>query len=198
MALAWRRPGSAVAVPVAVTASAGAVPVRPARSIARPSTRAITLTLVAIIALGGGLRAQHAAHPGRYLSSDERAYGRVALELAVHGTYGAPGMSDPWHWAPGAPALFAAADLIAPHADGNGSPQDLRTTFWAQALVGTLLILTVFLLAGGLAGPIAGLVAAALVATYPPLIGATGDQTHLYEGARTQARVGVADLRFRQ
>ncbi len=167
---------------------------RAARSIARPSARAVTLALLVIVAVGGGLRAQQAAHPGRYLSSDERSYARVALQLAEHGTYGAPGMSDPWHWAPGAPALFAVAHLIAPHADGDGSPRALRTAFWAQALVGTLLILAVFVLASGIAGPFAGLLAAALIATYPPLVRATGDLVSEPLGALTLTLAAVALL----
>ena len=39
---------------------------------------------------------------GRYLSSDERSYARVALSLAHGDGYEAPGLTDPWHWAPGA------------------------------------------------------------------------------------------------
>ena len=191
MALAWRRPVRAVAVPVPVTASAGAAP---ARAATRPRTRAVTLALVAIVLVGGGLRAEQAANPGRYLSSDERSYARVALHLADTGVYGAPGMSDPWHWAPGAPVLFAAAHLIAPHADGAGTQDDLRTGFWAQALVGTLLIIAVFFLASGLGGPIAGLVAAALIATYPPLIRATGDVVSEPLGALTLALAALALL----
>lgn len=175
MALAWRRPGPAVAVPASLPASAGPFLARPRRIGVRLSSRAITLTLLAVVLVGGGLRAQQAAHPGRYLSPDERSYARIALHLADTGQYGAPGMDDPWHWAPGAPAMFAAAHLLSPHADGAGTPQDLRTAFWAQALIGTLLILAVFFLAAGLGGPLAGLAAAALVASYPPLIRSTGD-----------------------
>jgi hypothetical protein len=44
-----------------------------------------------------------------------------------------------------------------------------------QALVGTLTIPAAFLLAWLIAGPVAGLVAAAAVACYPPLISASGD-----------------------
>ena len=176
-----------MAVPLAVPAPAGARFAVPARAAARPGSRAVALALLAIVLVAGGLRAQQAAQPGRYLSPDERSYARVALHLAQTGSYEAPGMSDPWHWAPGAPALFAAAHLIAPHADGAGTPEDLRTAFWAQALVGTLLVLVVYLLAAGLAGSGAGLLAAAVVATYPPLIRATGDLVSEPLGALTLA-----------
>jgi hypothetical protein len=105
-----------------------------------------------------------------------------------------PGSADPWHWAPGTPALFAVAHLLAPHADGDGSPQAVRSAFWAQAFAGTALILVVFLLASGLAGPHAGLLAAAAIATYPPLIRATGDLVSEPLGALTLALAALALL----
>ena len=97
----------------------------------------MVLALTAIVLLGGGLRLAQASDPGRFISSDERSYARIALNLAAGNGYATPGSADPWHWAPGTPALFAAAHLLAPAADGDGSPQQLRTAFWAQALVGT-------------------------------------------------------------
>ncbi|HEY5142534.1 MAG TPA: glycosyltransferase family 39 protein [Solirubrobacteraceae bacterium] len=143
------------------------------------------LTLVAIVALGAGLRVHQAATPGRYLSADERSYARIAMSLADQGTYAADGLADPWHWAPGTPALFAAAHLLAPGADGDGSPQQLRSAFWAQAAVGSALIVVVFLLAAGIGGPIAGLLAAGTIAAYPPLATATGDLVSEPFGALT-------------
>jgi len=134
-----------------------------------------TFALVAIVAFGAGLRIHQAASPGRYLSADERSYARIGLSLAGQGTYEATGLADPWHWAPGTPALFAAAHLVAPSADGDGSPQQLRSAFWAQAAVGSALIVVAFLLASGIGGPVAGLLAAGAVASYPPLVTATGD-----------------------
>ena len=194
MALAWRRPGSAVAVPSGAPVHSGAVFVRPAASTAWTRRRAITLALVAIVALGGGLRAQQAVSPGKYLSTDEHSYASVALHLAKTGHYGSPTMGDPWHWAPGTPALFAAAHLAAPRADGTGGAKTLRTAFWAQALVGTALIIVMFFLAAGIGGPFAGLAAAALIATYPPLIKATGDLVSEPLGALTLALAIMALL----
>ncbi len=152
------------------------------------------LALVAIIALGAGLRASQAADPGRYLSSDERSYARIALSLAHGDGYAAAGLDDPWHWAPGTPVLYAAAHLLAPGADGAGGSRDVRTAFWAQAAVGTALILVIYLLAAGLAGPAAGLVAAFAVATYPPLVVATGDLVSEPLGALTLALAALALL----
>ena len=154
----------------------------------------VPLALAAIVALGGGLRAAQAADPGRYLSSDERSYARVALSLAHGNGYEAPGLTDPWHWAPGAPALFGLAHLIAPSADGAGAPADIRTAFWAQAAAGTALIVVIFLLASGIGGPLAGLIAAFAVATYPPLVSATGDLVSELFGALTLALAMLALL----
>ncbi len=154
----------------------------------------MVLALTAIVLLGGGLRLAQASDPGRFISSDERSYARIALNLAAGNGYATPGSADPWHWAPGTPALFAAAHLLAPAADGDGSPQQLRTAFWAQALVGTLLILVVYLLAAGIAGPLAGLIAAGAIATYPPLIRATGDLVSEPLGGLTLALAALALL----
>jgi len=159
-----------------------------------PSRRVVIAALIAIVALGGALRAAQAADPGRYLSSDERSYARIALTLAAGDGYAAPGSADPWHWAPGTPAVFAAAHLLAPGADGDGAAAQLHSAFWAQALIGTALILVVFLLAAGLAGPLAGLLAAGAVATYPPLIRATGDLVSEPLGALTLTLAALALL----
>ena len=154
----------------------------------------VIITLLAIVAFGAGLRVHEAVAPGRYLSADERSYARVATSLADHGVYAAPGLADPWHWAPGTPALFAAAHLAAPWADGDGSVQQLRSVFWAQAAVGTALIVVAFLLAAGIAGPAAGLLAAGAVAAYPPLVSATGDLVSEPLGALTLALAMLALL----
>ncbi|CAB4857413.1 unannotated protein [freshwater metagenome] len=162
------------------------------RALARP--RAVLIALSVIVLAGFALRAAQAADPGRYISSDERSYARLAVSIAEHGSYQPAGARDPWHWAPGAPALFAAAHFVAPGADGDGSPQQLRSAVWAQALGGTALIVAVFLLAAGLAGPLAGLLAAGLIAFYPPLIRATGDLISEPLGALTLTLAMLAVL----
>ena len=165
------------------------------RRAATPLTRrTIVLALTGIVLLGGGLRIAQASDPGRFISSDERSYARIALNIAAGKGYEVPGSTDPWHWAPGTPAVFAAAHLLKPSADGDGSPEQLRTAFWAQALVGTALVLVVFLLAAGIAGPLAGLIAAGAIATYPPLIRATGDLVSEPLGGLTLALAALALL----
>jgi energy-coupling factor transporter transmembrane protein EcfT len=70
--------------------------------------------------------------------------------------------------------MFALAYELKPQQRG-GNVWDVPSAYNLQALVGTLTIPAAFLLAFLIAGPLAGLVAAAGVAFYPPLISASGD-----------------------
>src|SRR3954464_10835677 len=140
------------------TADPAARTVRPDAPRARPA-RWVLLVLVALTLLGGGLRAVQSASPDlRNRSSDERGYARVAKTFEAghfHGTS--------LHWPPGAPLMFAIADRIHP-------THDLRLAYWSQALVGTALIPVVFLLGLLAWGPGVRLLAAFLVAIYPPYV----------------------------
>jgi len=138
-----------------------------------------TWALIAVTLLAGTLRAGPALHPNPYLSADERGYTNVATRLAETGRYGRESL----HWPPGAPGAFAAA------VRAGISP------YWVQWLAGTLLIPLVFLLAGG---GLRGVIAAALVATYPPLIAVTGDLLSEPLGALwlTGAFVALARRRY--
>src|SRR5215217_4339411 len=98
----------------------------------------------------------------------------LAVLAAVTGKYGNPGMSDPVHWPPGAPLMFALAYKVHPEIRGGGV-WDVPSAYPLQALAGTLTIPAAFVLAFLVAGWGAGLVAAAAVAFYPPLIDASGD-----------------------
>jgi 4-amino-4-deoxy-L-arabinose transferase-like glycosyltransferase len=135
--------------------------------------------LLAVILAGSfGLNAYRAAHPTTsYQSADESAYGRLALNLAEHHRYGDPSrpVANTLHWPPGAPFLFGAAHEIAPSADSDRT-KDIPAAYWAQALVSTGTTAAAYGLALLLAGPWAGVAAAALVGCYPPLILATGEQ----------------------
>lgn len=132
--------------------------------------------LAFVVLMGGALRAIHAADHGRFLSTDERAYSKLATAMADR-RYSAPGMEDPLHWPPGTPALLAAGRLV-----GGAQGQ-----YWAQFAVGVALLVVVFLLARTLAGPWAGVGAAAAVALYPPLVVITGDLVSEPLGALTIA-----------
>ena len=101
------------------------------------------------------------------LSADEKAYLRLARDMTERGHWGDLGLKQPFRWAPGTPVLFAAASTV------SGAPVSRDTAVHAQIVVGTLLVPVTFLLAFALAGTVAGLVAAAGVALYVPLMRAT-------------------------
>jgi hypothetical protein len=136
--------------------------------------RRVLAILALLTVAGGALRFDAASDPSAYQSRDEQAYAMMARALSVTGNYGNPGMSDPVHWPPGAPLLFAAAYELKPQKRGGGV-WDVPSAYPVQALVGTLTIPAAFLLAWLVGGWAAGLVAAAGVAFYPPLISASGD-----------------------
>jgi hypothetical protein len=150
------------------------------------SRRWISVVVVAVTVLGGALRARPALDPNPRQSRDENGYVSVAIGLVDSGRYGRQSL----HWPPGAPVAFATAARI----DGRvvrGAQPDIPAAYWVQWLAGTALIPLVFALAAALAGaatgacaaragaataPVAaGLIAAVIVATYPPLIAVTGD-----------------------
>ena len=133
----------------------------------------VVLGVLALLTAGGGaLRAGPAVEPSRYQSVDERAYARLARNLARHGRYSAPEMSDPVRWPPGAPAAFALAQELHPIPSKRW---DVPSAYPLQWAFSTATIPAAFALALVLAGPLAGLLAAAAVAAYPPLISSTGD-----------------------
>src|SRR5206468_9612517 len=155
------------ATPDALRRSSGCALPRPSRS------AALAAALLAVVLAAGAIQRLDAANDPVHAtpSADQRAYVRVAHDLRALGTFGDSGLAHPFHWAPGAPALFAAADAIA--GTPAGEPLDLRAARRAQAVVGTLTVLAVFALAALLAGRWAGVAAAAAVALYPPLVDAS-------------------------
>jgi 4-amino-4-deoxy-L-arabinose transferase-like glycosyltransferase len=142
------------------------------------SPRLPYVALLLILGLSFGLNARMAANPrSAYQSADERSYGKLAIDIADRHHYGgsATRMREPLHWPPGAPVLFAVGHKLFPGAN-DARTYDIRAAYWEQALLTTGTTLLAAMLAWLLAGPWAGVVAGAIVATYPPLIGATGDQ----------------------
>jgi hypothetical protein len=144
--------------------------------------------LALVVVAGAALRAERAAHHGVFLSTDERAYAALGRAMS-HGYYGARGMNDPLHWPPGTPLLFAVARKLTGAHDSVLAP---AAAYWTQALVGVALIVAVFLLVRLLAGPWPGVVAAACVALYPPLVVVSGDMVSEPLGALTIALVMLA------
>ena len=146
------------------------------------------LVLALVLAAGGALRADRAVHHGRFLSTDERAYAVLGIAVS-HGHYTAQSMNDPLHWPPGTPLLFAVARKVAGAGDTDVDPAAVYAAQWA---VGMALIVAVFTLAALLAGPWAGVAAAAGVALYPPLQTITGDLVSEPLGALTLAVAMIA------
>jgi hypothetical protein len=132
--------------------------------------------VVAVTVLGGALRAGPALHPNPRQSRDENGYVSVAIGLVDSGRYGRQSL----HWPPGAPVAFAAAAKLSGRVE-RGPVPDIPAAYRVQWLAGIAVIPLVFALAMTLAAApspralAAGLVAAAVVATYPPLVAVTGD-----------------------
>jgi len=136
------------------------------------------LLLVPVLLGAFAFHAYRAEHPtSSYQSADERSYGKLAIGIADNVAYGrSPNrMRDALHWPPGAPVLFALGHRVAGD-PASAQTYDIPAAYWMQALVAMGSVLAAFGLAWALAGPWAGLVAAALVGFYPPLILATGEQ----------------------
>jgi 4-amino-4-deoxy-L-arabinose transferase-like glycosyltransferase len=128
-----------------------------------------TLVLLALImALGFGLRMDKVVNPLSDPGDDAFAYRALAESLYEEGSYGGAGFDTPSDWSPGAPLLYAGAYYVTGGVrDGVGRG--------VQALLGTAAILIVYLLTLRLSPRrSAALVAAGMVAVYPPFIHSTG------------------------
>lgn len=134
--------------------------------------RRAVLVLAVIVVIGGALRGVEAASPEERQSADERAYARLTNYVMRHHSFNVPDLEEPVRWGPGAPVAFAAALRLSP---SRQERDDVPPAYPLQAVLGTLLIVAVFALGVLLSGPVVGLLAAAAVALYPPLIVASGD-----------------------
>jgi hypothetical protein len=151
-----------VAVPLPPSQAAHLPDRRPA--IDRRRAIAVGVVLALLMSLGAVLLARRAQDAHGRLSADDRAYLRLARDLHDNGNWADGGLQQPFRWAPGTPALLAAAATI------SGQPVDRDTAVATQAVVGTVLIAATFALGLALAGPEAALAAAAGVALYAPLL----------------------------
>jgi 4-amino-4-deoxy-L-arabinose transferase-like glycosyltransferase len=131
----------------------------PARVLLRPEN----LALVAILLIAFAVRMWAALHPIHDPGPDAEAYASISRWLFEEHRYGSPTMQAPSDWSPGAPLLFAAVYFLI----GDANAEAARI---AVALLGTAMVLCTFLIGLRLAGRVAGLIAALLVATYPTYI----------------------------
>lgn len=144
------------------------------------------LIALAVIACAGFLvRAWAVVNPLEEPGDDALAYRALAEALYVDGTFGyekgnpsgKPAFNTPSDWSPGAPLIYAASYYA------TGGVRD-GVARGVEALLGTAAIVLAFMLTARLLGPVgpragprqaAGpLLAAALVAIYPPFIHSTG------------------------
>ncbi|HWO16606.1 MAG TPA: glycosyltransferase family 39 protein [Solirubrobacterales bacterium] len=129
--------------------------------------RTTLILLVAILALGFGLRAYRVVEPLATPGDDSRAYYALSKTLYEDGSYGGTVVDDASDWSPGAPLLYAAAFCA------TGGARE-GTARMVELLLGVAAILVVFLLGKRIACRPAGLIAAFGVAVYPPFIHSTG------------------------
>src|SRR5688572_2982729 len=131
-----------------------------------PYRRGRTLVLgllVAVLLLGAGLRLHAALTPPADVGNDAAAYMQIAAALYEDGRYGAAGQASPNDWSPGAPLLYGGVYILS----GGVHPGLVRLLLVVLG-VGTMLF--TYLIGRRLAGPVAGLVAALLAATYPAFV----------------------------
>lgn len=168
---------------------------RPGRLTALQSRygRNVLIALAVIAAIGFMMRATFVVSPDRNPGDDAFAYRALAESLYENGTFGGPGFENPSDWSPGAPLIYAGSYLL------TGGVRD-GVARGVEALFGTGTILLAFFLTARLARPVgadparglkpptatgpggpggltakaAPLLAAALVALYPPFVAAPG------------------------
>lgn len=120
--------------------------------------------LLAVLALALVLRVWAATHAYDFRhGSDADQYERLAARLFGGSGFGIPGSENPYDFAPGEPYFAAAVYWLI----GDVDPTAARI---GMAIAGTLAVLVVFLLGRRLAGPLAGVIGAALAAVYPAAI----------------------------
>jgi len=126
--------------------------------------RAGLTVLVAILALGAGLRLAEAWN-GRAPVYDAQGYAAIAanLERGEGFTLGSSATQPASNYSPGLPLLAAGLYKLS----GGVHERFARVVL---ALIGSLAILLAYLIGRRLSGPLAGLVGAGVVALYPALL----------------------------
>jgi len=127
----------------------------------RHAGRGVLVALAAIVLLAFGLRVGSALSPLDVRpGSDSAVYASVAEQIYEHHRFAIPGATSPYDWSPGAPMLYGAIYF----ATGGVHPGIVRLFV---ALLSALTCVLVYLIGRRLAGPLAGLVGAGLLAVYP-------------------------------
>jgi hypothetical protein len=130
----------------------------------------VVLVLLGLtLAVGFALRLIGVLDPidSSYQGADAARYERIAALLYTDQRFAVPGSDAPYDWSPGAPLFYAGLYYLT----GGVHPGLGRLSI---ALMGLVTIVICYLLGRRLSGPAAGLVAAALAATYPAFVFNTG------------------------
>ncbi len=151
-----------------MTTAVAAPPSRLGALAERHGGRAVLIALAVIVLVGFALRVNSALEPLDVRpGSDSAVYASVAEQLYEHQRFAIPGSASPYDWSPGAPLFYAGVY----YATGGVHPGAVRLVV---ALLGALAIVLVYLIGRRLAGPLAGLIGAGLLAVYPVTIFFTG------------------------
>ncbi|HVW18436.1 MAG TPA: hypothetical protein VHB30_09320, partial [Solirubrobacteraceae bacterium] len=111
--------------------------------------RLVAAACMAAVAAGVAWRALVAIHHrGFGGGSDQVAYSTLATQIADHLRYAIPRAQDPFHWAPGAPALFAVGLRLLGRGAGG-----LAGAYAIQAIVSVATLAALYVAARRLAGP---------------------------------------------
>lgn len=159
-----------------------------------------TLLILILIMIAGFLpRAWHVINPDSSPGDDALAYRALAESLYEHGTYGGPEFKTPSDWSPGAPLIYAGSYFLTGGVR-DGVARGVEALFGTAAIL-IAFLLTNRLIGPPIRGPgqarqspdqrpedqeqarpgpsgtirqVGPLVAAALVAFYPPFVDSTG------------------------
>jgi 4-amino-4-deoxy-L-arabinose transferase-like glycosyltransferase len=131
----------------------------------RMPERRVLVALGLILLVGFGLRLIGVFDPidSSYQGADAARYERIAALLYTDQRFAVPGSDAPYDWSPGAPLFYGAVYI----ATGGVHPAGVRLLV---ALLSALTIVLVYFIGRRLAGPLAGLVGAGLLALYPTTI----------------------------
>jgi hypothetical protein len=129
--------------------------------------RALAAGLIVLIAIAGGIARESAIGTNTHLSADENGYVGNANRILADERYAT------FKWPPGTSVAFAVATRLSGHHSLRLAMRSRGPAQYMQLAIGVLTIILVAALAWALAGPWAGVIAAALVAGYVPLVVAT-------------------------
>jgi hypothetical protein len=135
--------------------------------LAPTATQRIALGLILAIVLVGGVLRAEAIGSNTHLSADENGYVGNANRILAHERYAT------FKWPPGTSLAFAAVTRLSGHRSLRLTQHASGPAQYVQLLAGVLTLLLMAAVAWWAAGPWAAVLAAALGATYWPLVVAT-------------------------